>query len=728
MGAKQTKEEVAGRKLMKQREEAIARQRYYELYEMRQDWEFVFGSDVPKQKKDVLQIHDMTPRDVWMEELYLFKQIVATRPDELFHPPSEYALKWSPPGSSMTLLVPFDNPAMQEAVIIKLSMYPPPVRKLVLFHFGPRDPNQTMFREAVHPASLVSYHHRNEVLKKLCDQFLENRMDIEEFKNTIGSTYDVWKRAMYNMLPEDEQVFHTYLTAMPEEDEVPTQNVIDNEYLEGRITLQEYEDLKFPERKKKKDMEKKVYPEPHITSECIICHNPDTGCVQCNVCDNRLCIDCVKEKFHAEETKEGSYLLIHRRFCLRLASLKPVHLAVNLPPAYLRELRMTGQGAAMKLLEEESKELLDDDDISLEDEEDEDEKRHRLEMERIKIEREYNTMMKENPPDLQKCIYLWEHKIQKKFNNIRKSALEQQIRIDEPGHSDMFVEREERLKKEIIDKIPDTILKPVKPLLVKAIELDLQESKTCKEFIDKLTLVCQECEWLQIMTSEQHWDDLHNGITVEEREVIVAEEKRIRLEERVKEEEEEKLLKAQKMKEEEEEKRSAEIEEALASGISMEEIAEAKAAAAEEEAVLAKKQADEEAAIEAQKIAEDNINITTVAKKKKKKKKHSSDADDKEHHHHAAGGGDKEEEHWHKPTKEERFARKKSIHKHDDSLLHVNASAAPQLPFMAEENDVDDEAEAVVEAEAKAALDAKMVDSSKFKIERLAELIDEKKV
>lgn len=217
-------------------------QRYYELFELRQDWQFVFGDEVPKQKKDVLTIRDMTPRDVWMEDMYLFKQIVACRPDELFHPQSEYALKWSPPGSNFKLLVPFDNPAMQEAVIIHLSRLPKPLRKMVLFHFGPRDPNQTMFREEVHPASLVSYHHKNEVLQKLCQQFLENRMDIDEFRNTIGSAYDVWKRAMYNMLPEDEQVYHTYLTELPEAE--PSVKVLDNEYLEGRITLQEYEDLK----------------------------------------------------------------------------------------------------------------------------------------------------------------------------------------------------------------------------------------------------------------------------------------------------------------------------------------------------------------------------------------------------------------------------------------------------------------------------------------------------
>ena len=89
MGARQTKEELKTQKILALRSEAINRQRYYELYELRQDWSFVFGEDVPLQRKEILQIVEMTPRNVWMEEMYIFKQITASMPGELFHDAGE---------------------------------------------------------------------------------------------------------------------------------------------------------------------------------------------------------------------------------------------------------------------------------------------------------------------------------------------------------------------------------------------------------------------------------------------------------------------------------------------------------------------------------------------------------------------------------------------------------------------------------------------------------------
>jgi hypothetical protein len=146
MGGKPSKEEIKAKKLLKERDEAIQRQRYYELYELKQDWRFVFGDDSPKQNKEVHVIEDITPRAVWMEELYIFKQIVASMPDELFHDQSEYALKWVPPGCNFKVMIPFDNPIMMESAIISVSRVLPQDRLNLLFYFAPKNSNQTMFR------------------------------------------------------------------------------------------------------------------------------------------------------------------------------------------------------------------------------------------------------------------------------------------------------------------------------------------------------------------------------------------------------------------------------------------------------------------------------------------------------------------------------------------------------------------------------------------------------
>lgn len=50
---------------------AIARQQIHEIFEINQQWKFVFGEEVPKKKKDLLVIKDVTPRNCWFEFEYI---------------------------------------------------------------------------------------------------------------------------------------------------------------------------------------------------------------------------------------------------------------------------------------------------------------------------------------------------------------------------------------------------------------------------------------------------------------------------------------------------------------------------------------------------------------------------------------------------------------------------------------------------------------------------------
>ena len=163
MGNNQTKEEVKKKKEEKLRIDAINRQRYYELREIKQDWPFVFGTEKPRQKKEVLLLTDITPRNVWMVDNYIFEKIKAMRPLDLFHPIEAYALKWTPPGSVHQMLVPLDDAAMQEILMVTISYIPKKLHKRLLFFFAPRSLNMPMFLPVVHPSSLVSYRERTEV-------------------------------------------------------------------------------------------------------------------------------------------------------------------------------------------------------------------------------------------------------------------------------------------------------------------------------------------------------------------------------------------------------------------------------------------------------------------------------------------------------------------------------------------------------------------------------------
>lgn len=51
--------------------DAIARQQIHEIFEINQEWRFVFGEEVPKKKKEMLVIKDVTPRNCWFEVDYI---------------------------------------------------------------------------------------------------------------------------------------------------------------------------------------------------------------------------------------------------------------------------------------------------------------------------------------------------------------------------------------------------------------------------------------------------------------------------------------------------------------------------------------------------------------------------------------------------------------------------------------------------------------------------------
>ena len=110
---------------------------------------------------------------------------------------------------------------------------------------------------------------------------------------------------MYNYLPEDEQVYHTYLNDKPPIEELG--KPLHKSYYDGDITLEQYENMKYPDRKKQKDIESMEYPLPFTGSDCIICGDEKAGAIKCYTCDNMVCVDCIKDVFHPKKFSKGQY-------------------------------------------------------------------------------------------------------------------------------------------------------------------------------------------------------------------------------------------------------------------------------------------------------------------------------------------------------------------------------------------------------------------------------------
>ena len=78
----------------KNRRKALRRQRKIERSEINITMRIVFGKDPPSKKCDVFEIKNVTLRQIWMEELYLYNCLVRFKPEESFHSPEKYSLRW----------------------------------------------------------------------------------------------------------------------------------------------------------------------------------------------------------------------------------------------------------------------------------------------------------------------------------------------------------------------------------------------------------------------------------------------------------------------------------------------------------------------------------------------------------------------------------------------------------------------------------------------------------
>ena len=64
---------------------------------------------------------------------------------------------------------------------------------------------------------------------------------------------------------------------------------------------------------------------------------------------------------------------------------------------------------------------------------------------------EKERIARENPPELQQ-IHIYAEVLLKKKDKLKKDILKYQSNMEDPGHSDMYKQRNERLKKESLDK------------------------------------------------------------------------------------------------------------------------------------------------------------------------------------------------------------------------------------------------------------------------------------
>jgi hypothetical protein len=206
-----------------------------------------------------------------------------------------------------------------------------------------------LYAPNIHQSAYESFHDRASVLRKLCEKYLLGVIAVSDLHGILEAGLDTWKMALYNILDAEEQQFHRYLLKPPPK---LIKKSLERQYLDEEISLQQYDDAKHPIRKAKKDEEALTYPRPYSTGPCIVCRNEVTGLIKCIDCTNLVCIDCIQRVFLETETSEGSFLLLHRKYCIQFGNLPKICLDTVPEPSYLHLLRTTGIQSTQAYLEE----------------------------------------------------------------------------------------------------------------------------------------------------------------------------------------------------------------------------------------------------------------------------------------------------------------------------------------------------------------------------------------
>ncbi len=324
------------------------------------------------------------------------------------------------------------------------------------------------------------------------------------------------------------QVYHKYLNE--KKIVIVDHKALNKSYIDGEISLTEYDNLKFPERKLKNDIIALNYPLPMEGETCIICNREKAGVIKCQNCVNMVCCECIvlhftastaedeshtAHNYHIESVKnsdkidenntnknattnnttavntnshksnttsstntmdsKGSFLLLHHKYCMKLGKLPDVHTPFVQEPAYLRKFRETSRTAVIAKLTPPPKDTFQVE-VEVVDVEDAEERAYRLQQEAIAAERaekEKQRLAIENPPILQNLRVEFNEK-KKKFHKMEKEITDYLNKINDTSHTEQFIARNVRLKNELVVKLFATVRDPLEELKQKGVQLSLQ--------------------------------------------------------------------------------------------------------------------------------------------------------------------------------------------------------------------------------------------------------------
>lgn len=293
-----------------------------------QKWRVTFDDGSAEQKRksrrrkrrEAVELPPLTQEEVEKDRfgfVLIEKLRAAAAPRRLFSA-DKYQLKYQLPDCPFEMVVRIDNPAEVRRAYFEFENVSNKVLRemaeLDRFNIVARNEGDPIFDKA--PIRLVNAELRNTAMctNWLAEQYLNDRVSLENFDKMMAmGTFDLRKET-FTYVPYEEQDAHKYLDRPKRGKKIS----LEDQYKQGLITIEEFAELKYPERAAELEQRKLSYPRPEEPHQCVVC-GEKRACIKCMECDNRVCRQCLEERFlqDAAAADTEAYLLLHHVHCLR---------------------------------------------------------------------------------------------------------------------------------------------------------------------------------------------------------------------------------------------------------------------------------------------------------------------------------------------------------------------------------------------------------------------------
>lgn len=315
-----------------------------------QNWRIAFGqNDVISNKFKVLQ--GITKDSILADRSggYVHSRLQdLVAPKHLFGR-GYYSLEYRLPAAPFTICVEADNVDQLSRAYDQFATLPKKQRKRLVLKLIPRHPGEEAPIFDERPPKTVKSKRldtRAAMTRYLVDLYTNDKLPLAKLDACMKLGMSELRSEIYTILPDHEKRDHDYLEYGGQTAKVKRKS-LEQRYMHDEINLEEYADLKDPERKARRDRERHDYPLPGPIHKCVICQQPGSTNIKCMECSNRACRNCIISKF-VDRLEERAFVNFHHIYCLKLG--EPTNnCAATCESKRIVQPLPQGQGAARRI-------------------------------------------------------------------------------------------------------------------------------------------------------------------------------------------------------------------------------------------------------------------------------------------------------------------------------------------------------------------------------------------